>query len=77
MADVLRLWPARRVEGEHGELKQGLPIRLRLQRSLASAEIELGDEARFWPCDEALVAGAASRAAAWQRLCMNEKRGVV
>jgi DNA polymerase-3 subunit alpha len=35
-------------------LQQGLTIRLRLQRSQASAEIELGDDARFWPCDEAL-----------------------
>ncbi len=54
VGDVLRLWPARRVAGEHGELQQGLPIRLHLQRSEATAEIELGDEARFWPCDEAL-----------------------
>ncbi len=54
VADVLRLWPARRVEGEHGELTQGLPIRLRLRRPGAVAEIDLGDDARFWPCDEAL-----------------------
>jgi DNA polymerase-3 subunit alpha len=54
VADVLRLWPARRVETEQGELPQGLAIRLRLSRSAALAEIELGDEARFWPCDEAL-----------------------
>ncbi len=54
VADVLRLWPAQRVESEHGELRQGLQIRLKLQRSNASAEIDLGDEARFWPCDEAL-----------------------
>ena len=54
VADVLRLWPARRVETEQGELQQGLAIRLRLQRSAATAEIDLGDAARFWPCDEAL-----------------------
>ena len=54
VGDVLRLWPPRRVDSEHGELRQGLPIRLRLRRSTATAEIELGDEARFWPCDEAL-----------------------
>jgi len=52
--DVLRLWPARRVESEQGETRQGLPIRLRLQRREATAEIDLGDDARFWPCDEAL-----------------------
>jgi DNA polymerase-3 subunit alpha len=54
VADVLRLWPARRVEGEYGEVAQGLPIRLRVQRADAVAEIDLGDDARFWPCDEAL-----------------------
>ncbi len=54
VAEVLRLWPARREANEQGELTQGLPIRLRLQRHDATAEIDLGDEARFWPCDEAL-----------------------
>ncbi len=53
--DVLKLWPSRRVETEHGVLRQGLPVRLRLKRRQATAEIDLGDEARFWPCDEALV----------------------
>ncbi len=54
VADVLRLWPAKRVATDQGELRQGLAIRLRLQRSSATAEIELGEDARFWPCDEAL-----------------------
>jgi DNA polymerase-3 subunit alpha len=54
VADLLRLWPAKRVTSENGDLRQGLAIRLRVQRSTATAEIELGDEARFWPCDEAL-----------------------
>ena len=54
VADVLRLWPAKSVNGEHGELTQGLLVRLRLQRASATAELDLGDEARFWPCDEAL-----------------------
>ena len=52
--DVLRLWPAKRVDGEHGEMAQGLLVRLKLQRAEATAEIDLGDDARFWPCDEAL-----------------------
>jgi DNA polymerase-3 subunit alpha len=54
VADVLKLWPARREDSEHGELLQGLAIRLKLQRPGAVGEIDLGDEARFWPCDEAL-----------------------
>ncbi|MCY7316819.1 MAG: DNA polymerase III subunit alpha [Rubrivivax sp.] len=54
VADVLKLWPARKVDGEHGPLVQGLSVRLRLRRAAATAELDLGDEARFWPCDEAL-----------------------
>jgi DNA polymerase-3 subunit alpha len=54
VADLLRLWPAKRVATEQGELRQGLAIRLRVCRSTVTADIELGDEARFWPCDEAL-----------------------
>jgi len=54
LADVLRLWPARRVDSEHGELLQGLAVRLRLRRREATAELDLGDDSRFWPSDEAL-----------------------
>ncbi len=53
--DVLRTWPAREVHSEHGTLRQGLPLRLYLWRQDAQAQIDLGDEARFWPCDEALM----------------------
>ena len=53
--EVLRTWPAREVPGEHGSLRQGLPLRLYLWRAEAQAQIDLGDEARFWPCDEALM----------------------
>lgn len=55
VADVVRLWPARTVDGEHGTLQQGLPIRLKLVRRAATAELDLGDESRFWPSDEALA----------------------
>ncbi len=55
VADVLRLWPARRMDLDEGTVHQGLPVRLRLQRRQATAEIDLGDEARFWPSDEALA----------------------
>lgn len=55
VADVLRLWPVRRVDSEHGELSQGLGIRLRLKRPQAEAELDLGEDARFWPSDEALA----------------------
>jgi DNA polymerase III subunit alpha len=55
VADVLRLWPAKRVELDEGTVHQGLQVRLKLHRARATAEIDLGDEARFWPSDEALV----------------------
>jgi DNA polymerase-3 subunit alpha len=55
VADILRTWPARRQDTDHGELVQGLPIRVCVQRSTAVGEVDLGDAARFWPCDEALA----------------------
>ena len=55
VADVLRHWPVRRAMTEQGEITQGLAVRLHLQRAQVEAQIDLGDEARFWPCDEALA----------------------
>ena len=55
VAEVLKTWPARRVDTEHGELTQGLAVRLRLERPRATAEIDLGDDGRFWPCEEAIA----------------------
>jgi DNA polymerase-3 subunit alpha len=54
-AELVRTWPARYVESEDGHTRHGLAVRLRLQRRAASAEIDLGDEGRFWPSDEALA----------------------
>ncbi|MES1163761.1 MAG: hypothetical protein ABUL50_11930, partial [Rhizobacter sp.] len=64
VADVLRDFPSRRVQTEHGDLPQGLTVRLKLQRDHASGEIDLGDSARFYPTDAALERW---RAAANQR----------
>jgi len=55
VGDVIRTWPARRTESEHGELTQGLTVRLQLRRAHAMAELDLGDDGRFWPTDEALA----------------------
>jgi len=55
VAEVLRLWPVRRIDAEQGELVQGLGVHLRLRRRAACAELDLGDDARFWPSDEALA----------------------
>jgi DNA polymerase-3 subunit alpha len=54
VADVLRDFPSRRVASEHGDLAQGLTVRLQLQRDSASGELDLGDSARFYPTDAAL-----------------------
>ncbi len=53
--ELLRQWPARKLQTEQGDLDQGLGVRLQLRRSDAVADLDLGDEARFWPCDEALA----------------------
>jgi DNA polymerase-3 subunit alpha len=55
VADVLRTWPARHQDTDHGVLVQGLGIRVNIQRTHAVGELDLGEEARFWPCDEALA----------------------
>ena len=55
LRDLLRQWPARKQSTEQGDLEQGLGVRLKLQRPEATADLDLGDEARFWPCDEALA----------------------
>ena len=52
--EVLKTWPAKVLETEQGRLLQGLPLRLSIRRPGAVAELDLGDAARFWPCDEAL-----------------------
>jgi DNA polymerase-3 subunit alpha len=63
VAEVLRDYPSRRVATEHGDLPQGLTIRLALHRERASGEIDLGEAARFYPTDEALSRWRSSAAA--------------
>jgi DNA polymerase-3 subunit alpha len=53
--ELLRQWPARKLHTDQGDLDQGLGVRLQLRRADAAADLDLGDEARFWPCDEALA----------------------
>ncbi|MCU0968813.1 MAG: DNA polymerase III subunit alpha [Rubrivivax sp.] len=55
LPDLVRLWPARREPGDFGELVLGLGVRLRVRRERFAAEIDLGDDARFWPSDEAMA----------------------
>ena len=69
VADVVRTWPAKRVATDHGDLSQGLGVRLRLVRPQATAELDLGDDGRFWPSDEAL--------ARWRTLAEGGRASVV
>ena len=56
VAELTRTWPPRHVDDASGgaPIVQGLGVRLRLRRPTATAELDLGDKARFWPSDEAL-----------------------
>ncbi len=54
VAEVLRDFPSRRIATDHGDLPQGLTVRLQLHRASASAELDLGEAARFYPTDAAL-----------------------
>jgi DNA polymerase-3 subunit alpha len=57
---LVKAHPAKRVETEHGDLRQGLAVRLWVQRVNgdglgAEGEVDLGDDAKFFPSDEALA----------------------
>jgi DNA polymerase-3 subunit alpha len=56
---LVREFPARREQTEQGELVRGLPVRLALRRERAVAELQLGEEARFYPTDAALASWMA------------------
>jgi DNA polymerase-3 subunit alpha len=72
---LVREFPPRREETELGEIVSGLPVRLSLERQQAavraSVELQLGDEARFFPSDAAL-AGWAAQAAQGQAVIVYE-----
>ncbi|WP_280152421.1 DNA polymerase III subunit alpha [Piscinibacter sp. XHJ-5] len=54
VAEVLRDFPSRKVATEHGDLTQGLSVRLVLEREAARGELDLGDDGRFFPTDAAI-----------------------
>ncbi|MEO8836319.1 MAG: DNA polymerase III subunit alpha, partial [Caldimonas sp.] len=54
VAEVLRDFPSRRAQTEHGEVQEGLRVRLQLHRRDATGELDLGDAARFYPSEGAL-----------------------
>ena len=59
VAELLRDFPPRRQNTEQGDLVQGLPVRLMLERRnpvlAAQGELDLGEDSRFFPSDAALA----------------------
>lgn len=55
VAQLVREFPPRRQETEQGSLMQGLTVRLVLERPSVQAELDLGEDARFYPSDAALA----------------------
>ena len=56
---LVRDFPPRREMSEQGELVRGLHVRLSVRRDAATAELQLGDAARFFPSDAALASWMA------------------
>jgi DNA polymerase III subunit alpha len=58
VAKLVKAFPPQREMTEQGELLRGLPVRLKLERKTdsvaASAELLLGEQAKFFPSDAAL-----------------------
>ncbi len=59
VARIVREHPARVEASEQGNLVRGLGVRLQVLREGANAEIELGDNAKFFPTDAALASWIA------------------
>ena len=59
IARLVREFPPKREMSDQGELIRGLNVRLALQRDQAVAELQLGEEAKFFPSDAALASWMA------------------
>ncbi|MDR6537605.1 DNA polymerase III subunit alpha [Variovorax soli] len=59
IARLVREFPPRTEQSEHGELLQGLPVRLSMARGGAQVELQLGERAKFFPTDAALASWMA------------------
>ncbi|MEO5686771.1 MAG: DNA polymerase III subunit alpha [Burkholderiaceae bacterium] len=55
LTELVKQWPARRSSDEHGDAIHGLGVRIKVRTSGALAELDLGDQGRFWPSDDALA----------------------
>ena len=51
---LLKAHAAKRLASDEGETTLGVPLRLRVERDRAVADVDLGEASRFYPSDEAL-----------------------
>ena len=56
---IVRDFPPKREVSDAGELLRGLNVRLVLEREAATAELQLGEQAKFYPSDAALASWTA------------------
>jgi len=56
---LVRDFPPKKEMTEQGELLRGLPVRLEVLREEARAELQLGEQAKFFPTDAALASWIA------------------
>jgi DNA polymerase III subunit alpha len=54
IAEVLRDFPSRRISTEQGQLSHSLKVVIQIAPAGAEADLDLGDDARFYPTDAAL-----------------------
>ncbi|MEJ8809983.1 DNA polymerase III subunit alpha [Variovorax ureilyticus] len=59
IARLVKEFPPRAEQSEHGELLQGLAVRLSMARNGAQVELQLGERAKFFPTDAALASWMA------------------
>ncbi|MDB5732760.1 MAG: dnaE [Variovorax sp.] len=59
IARMVKEFPPRVEPSEQGELVRGLPVRLSLARGGARVELQLGEQAKFFPTDAALASWMA------------------
>ncbi len=59
IARLVRDFPPRREMSDQGELVRGLNVRLAVRRDNATAELQLGEQAKFFPSDAALASWMA------------------
>jgi DNA polymerase-3 subunit alpha len=60
---LVREFPQQKIQADQGEVHRGMSVRIALQRQApigqVNAQLQLGDEARFFPSDAALASWTA------------------